>query len=163
MRALLLFYNKFTMPELPEVETIRRGLSNKILNKQIVNIDIKKPNLVRNKVANFKASLKDNAILSIDRIGKLLILDLADKNFLLIHLKMTGQLIYSSKDDLIAGGHNFPSVDNLPNKYSYIIFNNSLIDIGELVPALNICPLILTGSFFNSIAINIYRSITSST
>lgn len=123
MRALLLFYNKFTMPELPEVETIRRGLSNKILNKQIVNIDIKKPNLVRNKVANFKASLKDNAILSIDRIGKLLILDLADKNFLLIHLKMTGQLIYSSKDDLIAGGHNFPSVDNLPNKYSYIIFS----------------------------------------
>ena len=111
------------MPELPEVETIRRGLSKRIVNKKIVAIEIKKPRLIRNKLADFKSLLDKNHILSIDRIGKLLILNLADSNFLLIHLKMTGQLIYSFKDNLIAGGHNFPATTKLPNKYSHIIFN----------------------------------------
>jgi formamidopyrimidine-DNA glycosylase len=121
---LFLFYN-IQMPELPEVETIRRGLSDKIINKNIVGIEIKKPKLIRNKVADFKAIINQNSIISINRIGKLLILNLADGNFLLIHLKMTGQLIYSFKKDLVAGGHNWPPVDNLPNKYSHIIFKFS--------------------------------------
>jgi formamidopyrimidine-DNA glycosylase len=111
------------MPELPEVETIRQGLSKKVINKKITKVEVKKPNLVRNKQASFKALLNNNNILNIDRIGKLLIFVLNNNSFLLIHLKMTGQLIYSSGKDLIAGGHNFPPVDNLPNKYSYIIFS----------------------------------------
>lgn len=122
MRGRLLFYNVFIMPELPEVETIRRGLSDKILNKKIVSVEIKKPKLLRNKVAKFKSLIDKNSILSIDRVGKLLIFNLADNNFLLIHLKMTGQLIYSFQDNLIAGGHNFPATTELPNKYSHVIF-----------------------------------------
>ncbi|OGY94544.1 MAG: DNA-formamidopyrimidine glycosylase [Candidatus Komeilibacteria bacterium RIFOXYC1_FULL_37_11] len=113
------------MPELPEVETIRRGLSERIVNKKIVDIEIKKPRLIRNKLADFKALVYKNHILSIDRVGKLLILNLADSNFLLIHLKMTGQLIYSFNSDIVAGGHNFPSLESLPNKYSHIIFRFS--------------------------------------
>jgi len=113
------------MPELPEVETIRRGLSDKILNKKIVDIDIRKPRLIRNRVADFKKKVHHNHIIAISRIGKLLILNLSDNNHVLVHLKMTGQLIYSFQDDLIAGGHNFPQVDNLPNKYSHIIFKFS--------------------------------------
>lgn len=113
------------MPELPEVETIRRGLSQKIVNKKIVDITVKKPHLIRNRLSDFRKAVFNNNILSIDRIGKLLILNLADNNFLLIHLKMTGQLIYVFQKDLMAGGHNFPSVDNLPNKYSHIIFKFS--------------------------------------
>lgn len=110
------------MPELPEVETIRRGLSTKILNKKIIALEVKKPRLVRNKLQDFKNAVYQNHILSIDRIGKLLILNLADNNYLLVHLKMTGQLIYSFGNDLVAGGHNLPQIDNLPNKYSHIIF-----------------------------------------
>lgn len=111
------------MPELPEVETIRRGLNTKILNKQIIGIEVKKPNLVRNKTKDFKTILHNNRVLFIDRIGKLLILHLEDNNYLLIHLKMTGQLIYSFKDDLVVGGHKYSLEDTFPNKYSYIIFN----------------------------------------
>lgn len=111
------------MPELPEVETIRRGLSKKILNKQIVNIEIKKPKLLRNKISEFKSIINKNSIISIDRIGKLLIFKLADDNFLLIHLKMTGQLIYLFKDDLVVGGHKYSILDSFPNKYSHITFS----------------------------------------
>ena len=123
MWGLFLVYNIYNMPELPEVETIRRGLSDKILNKKIINIEVRKPNLLRNKIIDFKTCLKQNSILSINRIGKLLIFNLADNNYLLIHLKMTGQLIYSFKNGLVAGGHQETIADELPSKYSYIIFN----------------------------------------
>ena len=112
------------MPELPEVETIRRGLESAVLNKQIVDLQVKKPKLVRNKQAYFFDTLKNNSIDSIDRIGKLLIFVLADKqNHLLVHLKMTGQLIYIKGKQLVAGGHNLAIDEELPNKYSHIIFS----------------------------------------
>ena len=109
------------MPELPEVETIRRGLSNKILNKKIVKVEITKDNLVRNKLEDFLSVVNNNQVSKIDRIGKLLILHLKD-GYLLIHLKMTGQLIYVWKNELVAGGH-LQEIEELPNKYSHIIFN----------------------------------------
>ncbi|MDD5749313.1 MAG: bifunctional DNA-formamidopyrimidine glycosylase/DNA-(apurinic or apyrimidinic site) lyase [Patescibacteria group bacterium] len=115
------------MPELPEVETIRRGLSANILGKKINRVQIKKSNLVRNTDRLFTTVLQNNSFSKIDRIGKLLIFELkkGDK-LLLVHLKMTGQLIYSSTDDLLAGGHNWPPVsENLPNKFSHVIFSFS--------------------------------------
>lgn len=111
------------MPELPEVETIRRGLSAKILNKRVVGLKISKPNLIRNRPAEFLRILKGNKITTIERIGKLLILHLARGEFyLLIHLKMTGQLIYQQEQEIIAGGHSGPEITKLPNKHSHIIF-----------------------------------------
>lgn len=110
------------MPELPEVETIRQGLKDNIINKEISDIEIKKPKLVRNDINYFVNVLQGNQIFDIERIGKLLIFNLTKGNlYLLIHLKMTGQLIYVWQDNMIAGGHNFPEVDNLPNKYSHLI------------------------------------------
>jgi|GEM_PF-10480 len=56
---------------------------------------------------NFTKILKGSYFSGLDRIGKLLIFELADKkNFLLIHLKMTGQLIYCGKGRIVAGGHS---------------------------------------------------------
>jgi len=124
VRGLFLFYNKQTMPELPEVETIRQGLKKQILHKPIASIIIKKKNLVKNNLRDFNNILQNNAVSQIDRIGKLLLFKLAkQEKYLAIHLKMTGQLIYSFKDKLIAGGHNLPIIDDLPNKFSHIIFN----------------------------------------
>jgi formamidopyrimidine-DNA glycosylase len=112
------------MPELPEVETIRQGLKKQILGKPIANIIIKKKNLVRDNIQDFQGILQNNAISQIDRIGKLLLFKLAkQEKYLAIHLKMTGQLIYSFKDKLVAGGHNLPIIEDLPNKFSHIIFD----------------------------------------
>lgn len=111
------------MPELPEVETIRCDLSKKILGKKIRDIKISKPKIIKGNNSNFKKTLKNNYIEKINRVGKLIIFSLKEKEkHLLVHLKMTGQLIYVSKSKIIPGGHNYPKIDRLPNKFSHIIF-----------------------------------------
>ncbi len=126
------------MPELPEVETIRRGLKKHILGKKITKIDILKPKLVKNSIKSFREILIGSAFQDIQRIGKLLIFELSipsnklktknisvpAKKFLLVHLKMTGQLIWQKGEEKIMGGHYEPHQKNeFPNKYSHIIFN----------------------------------------
>jgi len=112
------------MPELPEVETIRRDLSRVILQKKIINIVISKPKLIKNTSTDyFKKNLINQKITAINRRGKLLYFSLSNHKFLLIHLKMTGQLIYQDRHKIVAGGHNFPPIGpELPNKYSHIYF-----------------------------------------
>ena len=113
------------MPELPEVETIRRGLQKSVINKKISNVKIYKKNLIKSSYSKFVKTLSGDKFKKIQRRGKLLYFEL-DKNnlWLLIHLKMTGQLIYQDKSNLIAGGHSFKSdnLNSLPNKFSHIIF-----------------------------------------
>lgn len=114
------------MPELPEVETIRRDLASCVLHKKIKKVDVKKSRLVRNSASFFVKSLKNNEFTGIDRVGKLIIFVLKNKEYLLVHLKMTGQLIYQDKKSQIAGGHSYNSDEMVyPNKYTYIIFTFS--------------------------------------
>lgn len=113
------------MPELPEVETVKNGLQKKIVNKKITNVWVGKKKLIRSNLDKFAKTLKGSSFKKILRRGKLLIFEVKDKElFLLIHLKLTGQLIYSSKNDFIPGGHYFPPVtkDRLPAKWTHIIF-----------------------------------------
>lgn len=113
------------MPELPEVETVRKGLSQNILDSEIKKIEIYKPKLVRGEEKKFREILVGNSFQKIDRIGKLLIFHLADnKNILLTHLKMTGQLIYQQGKNQVMGGHPNPdSNGGFPNKFTHIIFD----------------------------------------
>ncbi|MDR0500338.1 MAG: bifunctional DNA-formamidopyrimidine glycosylase/DNA-(apurinic or apyrimidinic site) lyase [Coriobacteriales bacterium] len=82
------------MPELPEVETIRRGLNAAIINKQIADVQV----LVQRSFPTFNAAIKESLIGSkihdIKRQGKLLIICLNNKHCLAIHLRMTGQLVF---------------------------------------------------------------------
>lgn len=111
------------MPELPEVETIRRDLIKVILQKKITDIKIGKPKIVRLHQNKFIKEMTGNQFHNIGRIGKLLYFYLDRKKFLLVHLKMTGQLIYQQKKRVTAGGHNWPPIGkSLPNKYSHVIF-----------------------------------------
>lgn len=110
------------MPELPEVETIRRDLIKQIINKKVKKVKIKKSRLVKNPNSFFIKTLTANKIIRIDRIGKLVIFVLERAGYLLIHLKMTGQLIYIDDRHRIAGGHSFGSDKmDYPNKYTHII------------------------------------------
>lgn len=140
------------MPELPEVETIRNDLRKKILNKKIVQVDVRNGKAVNFENKFFIQALRGNAILEINRRGKLMIFRLshpviltrqpAGKNLskriitsVLVHLKMTGQLIYEkkirNKIEVIAGGHKLTEKDfDLPNKHTQVIF--AFDDHGEL-------------------------------
>jgi formamidopyrimidine-DNA glycosylase len=82
------------MPELPEVETIRQGLLSKIKGKKIKNIDIFVPKLVNFDVLGFKKKTIGASIINIRRRAKLIVIDLSNKNSIIIHLKLTGQLIF---------------------------------------------------------------------
>lgn len=79
------------MPELPEVEVIRRELTPKIINHKIKEISV----IWHKTFVNYCSNLpNDNKILGTDRIGKYLIFVL-EQNYLIIHLRMTGQLIFN--------------------------------------------------------------------
>lgn len=113
------------MPELPEVETIRRGLETKILNKKIKSIDVIDKRIVKSDLEEFNEILLGNKLKEINRTGKLLHFDLhTDQDFLLVHLKMTGQLIYRDNKELVAGGHKLRDQDvQVPNKATSIILD----------------------------------------
>lgn len=83
------------MPELPEVETIKRELKEIVLGKKIVGVIVNNPRVIYEpKKEDFVKGLKNVAIKNILRRGKLLILELSSGKSLAIHLKMTGQLVY---------------------------------------------------------------------
>ncbi|MFA5358457.1 MAG: bifunctional DNA-formamidopyrimidine glycosylase/DNA-(apurinic or apyrimidinic site) lyase [Patescibacteria group bacterium] len=112
------------MPELPEVETIVRELDSKIKNKKIKSVEVKVPKMVNFSVKNFKKYLIGSKIKRVYRRAKMIIIELDDNHYLLIHLKMTGQLIYAKKDGRVAavGGHpQRGGLDGLPNKFTHIV------------------------------------------
>lgn len=83
------------MPELPEVETIKRELEKVILEKKITEVIINNPKVIKEPgKGEFVKELKNNTIKTILRKGKLLILELSSGKDLTIHLRMTGQLVY---------------------------------------------------------------------
>lgn len=111
------------MPELPEVETIRRDLDSVLVGQKILGLSVGKPKLVRNNLVNFEQQVVGQEIKGVKRRGKLLIVVLGNDSYILVHLKMTGQLIYRSQEQLVAGGHSLSRAEdnfNLPNKYTHL-------------------------------------------
>ncbi len=86
------------MPELPEVETIVRGLKSKLTEQEFSHIEVRLAKSVWGPKNSFIASLKRRKILSMERRGKYFIFRLSDGKVLLIHLRMTGRLIFSPPD-----------------------------------------------------------------
>jgi formamidopyrimidine-DNA glycosylase len=113
------------MPELPEVETIRQDLIKVLVGRKIVGVEIIDKKAIKSSLASFKEVLLNKKITNIDRIGKLMIIDLGGKDFLLVHLKMTGQLIYRYKDKIIEGGHSLSvaPTKEFPPKYAWVIWS----------------------------------------
>lgn len=116
------------MPELPEVETIRRDLEKLLVGKTIITVSgsaVGRKKTVRIGWGEFQTLLSGTGIDGIGRKGKLLVLNLDNRLYLLVHLKMTGQLVFLAKNKIIPGGHGFPEVleDNLPSKYTHVIFH----------------------------------------
>ncbi|OGH68984.1 MAG: DNA-formamidopyrimidine glycosylase [Candidatus Magasanikbacteria bacterium RIFCSPHIGHO2_02_FULL_45_10] len=109
------------MPELPEVETIRQDLRQKILNTKIVQVKVLREKAVRSSTFSLPKNLTGKMFSEVERVGKLLMLKVGER-YLLIHLKMTGQLIYIKHNKIIAGGHSFPALNTqLPDKHTQII------------------------------------------
>ncbi len=81
------------MPELPEVETIARGLQRAIAGKQIVRISVSRPKVVAPEPERFARELAGDTIDQVGRRGKFVVIGLGSGRSLVVHLRMTGRLI----------------------------------------------------------------------
>jgi len=82
------------MPELPEVETVRRQLEPEILGRRVESVEILDPRWTRPELpASVEAGLAGRTFESVDRRGKYLIIGLDDGSALVMHLRMTGNLL----------------------------------------------------------------------
>jgi len=79
------------MPELPEVETIKRDLEEKIVGQRIKKIEVLSPK----QFVGLPRACQGKKIIKIERLGKTLLWRLTGGKALLIHLKVTGQLLYN--------------------------------------------------------------------
>ena len=103
------------MPELPEVETVRRTLEEKISNQMITGIDDYYSKLITNDLAWFKKEIQNQTIHRIDRMGKYLIFIL-DNYAMIIHLRMEGKFYIKTTEPIEKHEHivfNFKSGLNL--------------------------------------------------
>lgn len=85
------------MPELPEVETICLGLQSQILSKKISSIFTSDKNLRLPFPKNFADQLENQEILSITRRARYILINITLEKIILIHLGMSGKLIYQKE------------------------------------------------------------------
>ena len=93
IRRIYLCYN-CVMPELPEVETVRRGLHRLIIGKTVAGEDHDWPKGFPNASTDVAEFLIGATITDVRRRAKVLLIDLSSEYTLVIHLKMTGQLVF---------------------------------------------------------------------
>lgn len=104
------------MPELPEVETVRRGLANLIIGKEVVSETHDTDKGFPNTTDDVKNFLIGAIIVDVQRRAKVLMITLSTEYTLLIHLKMTGQLVFVGDTRFGAGHPNDSLINELPDK-----------------------------------------------
>lgn len=106
------------MPELPEVETVRRSLENRVLGLSITGVRVKTPQVARAGIyKDFAVTIEGRRFTGFDRRGKYLLAHLDEGISLVVHLRMTGRWVYCSPETPVP-------------KHTHVIF--SLSDGNEL-------------------------------
>lgn len=112
------------VPELPEVETLRHGLEGTIRGKRITAVNVLWPGTFDLPQAILDTEVAGHRITAVRRRGKVLLLDLDRDWHLLLHPKMTGQLVVCDQGQTVfAGGHPSPSLlGAMPNPTTRVVF-----------------------------------------
>lgn len=113
------------MPELPEVETVKRGLAKLIISKKVKSVTSDNPKSFPNPPHDVSQFLVGASITAVRRRAKVLLIDLSTKYTLVIHLKMTGQLVFVGDERFGAGHPNDSLVNGLPDKSTRVVFEFS--------------------------------------
>lgn len=104
------------MPELPEVETVRRGLHELIVGLTIRSVDFDYPKGFPNSKPDVNNFVIGAQIIGIRRRAKVLLIDLNSNYTLVTHLKMTGQMVFVGDKRFGAGHPNDSLIGSLPDK-----------------------------------------------
>ncbi|MDD5382399.1 MAG: bifunctional DNA-formamidopyrimidine glycosylase/DNA-(apurinic or apyrimidinic site) lyase [Candidatus Margulisbacteria bacterium] len=114
------------MPELPEVETVKRGLEKNIISKVIADFTCDTRKMINHPLPFYKKTLKGSKVIKIGRRAKMIIIGLSGDWNLLAHLKMTGQLVYRGQNRSVVGGHPIKEgFEQDPNRFTHAIFTFS--------------------------------------
>ena len=105
------------MPELPEVETVRRGLEKLILGKKISSIEIRYSKMIKTDLDEFRKEVPGQVVESMGRRGKYLLFYLSEK-VLISHLRMEGKYFY------------YP--DQVPERKTMPMFSSNLRTVERL-------------------------------
>jgi formamidopyrimidine-DNA glycosylase len=100
------------MPELPEVETVRRGLAGVMVGKRIVRVDQRRADLRIPLPENFAARIAGHRVVALERRAKYMLARLDDGEVWLIHLGMSGRM------SILPARHNHPP----PGAHDHVIF-----------------------------------------
>ncbi len=106
------------MPELPEVETVMRGLAPAMTGAVIAQADVNRPDLRWPFPVDMSARLSGQKVLQLRRRSKYILADLASGESLLIHLGMSGRMLVSG-DPLGQFVHNHPA----PEKHDHVVLH----------------------------------------
>ena len=104
------------MPELPEVETVRRGLQELIVTRTIRSVTHDTPKGFPNATSDVEQFVIGADVRAVRRRAKVLLIDLTSEYTLVTHLKMTGQLVFVGEQRFGAGHPNNSLINELPDK-----------------------------------------------
>ena len=146
------------MPELPEVETVKRGLEEFIINESIKEVYLSKFNLRFPWPKDFVSKIVGKKIISIKRRAKYIIIGLSDNYSIIAHLGMSGSYkvlkkgevqdyIILKHDHLIIDLDNFMIVYNDPRRFGYIDLTNQDPETHKFLSSLGPEPL---SNYFNA-------------
>jgi len=114
------------MPELPEVETVRRQLADHLEGQTISQVTVRAWKSVKND-RYFPKALTGQTITALNRVGKYLLFELSEPDsYLVCHLRMTGRLIFvpATADKQLGGGHSLADPpESQPHEHTRIIFD----------------------------------------
>ncbi len=111
------------MPELPEVETVRIGLASLLPGKAIAAVTYDWPKSFPNAEADVNQFVVGAKVIDVRRRAKVLMIDLDSAYTFVIHLKMTGQMVYRAVGEAFGAGHpNDSLIGELPDKSTRVEF-----------------------------------------
>lgn len=118
------------MPELPEVETVRRGLAPHTEGLKIERVEQRRPNLRYPFPDNFTTRLEGRTLVSMGRCAKYLVADMDDGTVLIMHLGMSGSFRIEKENEHEAPG-NFHHDHGKSTNHDHVVFHMS--DGGRLI------------------------------
>lgn len=111
------------MPELPEVETVRTGLQQLLPGRIFASVTHDTDKSFPNAPGDVNAFLIGASVTAVKRRAKVLLIEISSKYSLVIHLKMTGQMVFVSPETRFGAGHpNDSLVHQLPDKSTRVEF-----------------------------------------
>jgi len=109
------------MPELPEVETVRRGLHELIIGRKVVDVWHDTPKGFPNSQEDVNHFFIGATVTDVRRRAKVLLVDLSSEYTVVVHLKMTGQMVFRGEAVFGAGHPNDSLVGELPDRSTRVV------------------------------------------